>query len=108
MKNMNKDVDTKDKILSLIRDNQDKIKAYGVKKIGLFGSFVRNMQGPTSDIDFLIEFEEDKKTFDNFINLSFLLEEVLKRRVEVVTSESLSPYLAPYILKEVEYVSFSS
>lgn len=57
-----------------------------------------------SDIDLLVEFEPGKKTFDNFIHLIFLLEDNLKRRVELVTPESLSPHLRPYLLKEVEYV----
>jgi len=105
---MKEGIETKEKILNLIRRNEDEMKLLGVISLGLFGSFVRNEQNPTSDIDLLVEFEEGKKTFDNFINLGFLLEEVLKRRVELVTRESLSPYLAPYILKEVEYVSFSS
>ena len=60
-----------------------------------------------SDVDLLVEFEEGQKTFDNFIQLSFWLEEMLKRRVELVTVDSLSPYLRPYITQEVEYVPFT-
>ena len=40
------------------------------------------------------------------MDLSFFLEEKLERRVEIVTTESLSPHIGPYILAEVEYVSF--
>ena len=104
---MDTETATKDKILGVILHNRDKIKAFGVRRLGLFGSFVRQEQGETSDIDFLVEFEKDKKTFDNFIQLSFLLEDSLKRRVELVTSEALSPYIGPHVLKEVEYVTFS-
>jgi predicted nucleotidyltransferase len=56
-----------------------------------------------SDVDVLVEFEQDRKTFDNFIQLSFLLEDLFQRRVELVTIESLSPYIGPHILSEVEY-----
>ena len=105
---MEKQISTKDHVLAVIGDIEDRIKAFGVRKLGLFGSFARQEQDPESDIDFLVEFEKDKKTFDNFINLSFLLEDALARRVELVTPESLSPYLSRYILDEVEYVSFSS
>ena len=42
---------------------------------------------------------------DNFIQLSFFLEDLLKRRVELVTPESISPYIRPYIMNEVEYVT---
>ncbi|TES92447.1 MAG: nucleotidyltransferase [Candidatus Cloacimonadota bacterium] len=99
---------TKDEVLEVIRHHEGKIKPYGVKKLGLFGSFARDEQNLASDLDLLVEFESEKKTFDNLVNLSFMLEEVLKRRVELVTTESLSPYIGPHILKEVEYVTFSS
>ena len=73
-----------------------------MRRIGLFGSFVRGEQHLGSDIDFLVEFEPSKKTFDNFIKLSMFLEEALQHKVELVTPESLSPYLGPHILREVE------
>jgi predicted nucleotidyltransferase len=97
-------VQTKEKTLALIEEHQDRIKALGVKKLGLFGSFVREEQGVESDIDLLVEFEQGKKTFDNFMQLSFFLEDLLKRRVELITPESLSPYIGPHIVNEVEYV----
>jgi predicted nucleotidyltransferase len=101
---MDTPVQTKEKTLALIEEHQDRIKALGVKKIGLFGSFVREEQGVESDIDLLVEFEQGKKTFDNFIHLSFFLEDLFKRRVELITPESLSPYIGPHIISEVEYV----
>ena len=97
---------TKERILTTITANQDTIRAFGVKRLGLFGSFVRRHPQPHSDIDLLVEFEPGKKTFDNFIQLCFLLEQLLERPVELVTVESLSPYIGPRILKEVEYVGF--
>jgi predicted nucleotidyltransferase len=80
----------------------------GVKRLGLFGSFVRGDQATRSDVDLLVEFEEGRKTFDNFMQLSFVLEEVLQRRVELVTLESLSPYIGPHILREVEYAPLAA
>lgn len=62
---------TKENIISTIQANQDKIKAFGVKRLGLFGSFVRERQEPDSDIDLLAEFQPEHKTFDNLIQLSF-------------------------------------
>ena len=103
-----KEIETKERVLELIRSNQDKIRSYGVRKLGLFGSFVRSEQKPESDIDLLVEFEQDKKSFDNFIQLVFFLEEILKRRVELITNDALSPYISPHIIREVEYVKFSS
>jgi predicted nucleotidyltransferase len=71
----------------------------------LFGSFVRGEQHPGSDIDLLVEFEPTRKTFDGFMALSFFLEEILQHKVELVTTESLSPYLGPHILSEVQDVA---
>jgi len=101
-------VSRKYKILDVLRKNQEKFRAYGVKKLGIFGSFVRNEQNLRSDVDLLVEFLEGKKTFDNFIHLSFLLEELFENRVELVTTDSLSSYIGSHILKEVEYVIISS
>ena len=98
-------VQTKKDLLSAIRRHPHKIKTFGVKRLGLFGSFVRNQQSAGSDIDLLVEFEEGQKTFNNFIQLSFWLEEILSWSVELVTVEAISPYLRSYITQEVEYVT---
>ncbi len=103
-----KEIKTKEEILELIRLNQGKIRSYGVRKLGLFGSFVRGGQKPESDIDLLVEFHQGRKNFDNFIQLAFFLEEILGHRVELITIDALSPYIGPHIIKEVEYVNFSS
>ena len=101
-------IKTKQDILDLLDHNRFQLRALGVKRIGLFGSFVRGEQRPDSDIDLLVEFEAGRKTFDTFMELSFFLEEVLQRRIELVTVESLSPYLGPHILKEVEYAALAA
>ena len=99
---------TKRDVLNTLRQNSARLQALGVKRLGLFGSFVREEQRSASDIDLLVEFQPGKKTFDNFMELSFLLEDLFRRRVELVTTESLSPYLGPHILKEVQYVSLAA
>jgi uncharacterized protein len=96
-------VSTKQDILEALNQSQSHLRSLGVRRIGLFGSFVRNEQAADSDIDLLVEFEPEKKTFDNFMELSFFLEGVLGHCIDLVTTESLSPYIGPYILKEVEY-----
>ena len=99
---------TKDLIFQRILDEQKQLSSYGVKKIGLFGSFVRGEQTPMSDIDILVEFIPDKHTFDNFMEVAFLLEKILGRKVELITQEALSPYIGPHILKEVEIVPIAA
>ena len=105
---MSTNVQTKEDVLSVLGRNALRIKGFGVKRVGLFGSFARREQDVRSDIDFLVEFDPEEKTFDNFMNLSFLLEELTGRRVELVTTESLSPHIGPHILEEVEDVSLDS
>lgn len=97
----------KERIFALLAANIDQIKAFGVKRIGLFGSFVRDEQHSGSDIDLLVDFEPELKTFQNFMGLSFFLEELLGAKVELVTRESLSPYIGPHILREVQYGDLS-
>jgi uncharacterized protein len=101
-------IGTKQEIFNVLQQNQSHISALGVKKIGVFGSFVRGEQHASSDIDLLVEFEPTRKTFDTFMELSFFLEDVLRHRIEIVTLESLSPYIGPHILKEVEYVAIDA
>jgi len=101
-------IKTKQDVLKILHQNRDRLKALGVSRIGLFGSFVRGEHHRDSDIDLLVEFEVGQKTFDAFMELSFFLEEILQRRIELVTVESLSPYIGPHILKEVEYAALAA
>jgi len=105
MENIRMSAQTKEFVRMLIREHESGIKTYGVRRLGLFGSFARNQQGKDSDVDILVEFEPGLKTYDNFIHLAFFLEDILKRRVDLVTPDALSPYMASGILKEVEYVT---
>ena len=98
----------KQDILAILRDNEERFRSFGVRRIGLFGSFVRGQQTEDSDVDLLVEFEPGQKSFDRFMNLSFFLEDTIGRRVELVTVEALSPYIGPRILAEVEYVAFAA
>lgn len=100
--------DSKESILNCLLQQRECLVGLGVVGIGLFGSFVRGEQTPASDIDLLVEFEPGKHTFDNFMELSFLLEDLLGRKVDIVTPEGLSPYIGPHILQEVERVAIAT
>jgi len=92
-------------ILKRIEENRQPIKNYGVKKIGLFGSYVRDEQQHKSDIDILVEFEKGKKTFDNYMDLKFFLEDLFSLKVDLVIEETVKPRLKPYILESVKYAA---
>jgi uncharacterized protein len=98
-------VQSKTDLLALIVNHRKQLRELGVRRFGVFGSFVREQQSGDSDVDVVVEFEPGLKTFDNFINLAFYLETLFGRRVDLLTPESLSPYIGPRILAEVEYVT---
>ncbi len=101
---MQRPVETKEEVLEALRGARQALRELGVRRLGLFGSFARGESSRDSDVDLLVEFEPGRKTFDRFMDVAFLLEAVLRRRVEMVTPESLSPYIGPHILREIEYV----
>lgn len=96
---------TKSEIVTIINKNGEALRSFGVGRIALFGSFVRDEATLGSDVDLLVEFEPGQKSFINFANLGFFLEEVLGRKVELVTRESLSPHAGAEILEEIEYIA---
>ena len=96
-------VRNKREIFALLAENESHLRRLGVGRCGLFGSFARGEQNEDSDVDILVEFEEGRKSFDNFMALAFFLEDLFGRKVDLLTPESLSPYIGPHILKEVEY-----
>ena len=96
---------TSESIMKKLEEHRDRIKGYGVKRIGLFGSFVRSEQTPGSDIDVLVEFERGEKTFDNYMDLKFFLEELFACKVDLVVKEAIKPALKESILESVNYAS---
>ncbi|PKL60280.1 MAG: nucleotidyltransferase [Methanomicrobiales archaeon HGW-Methanomicrobiales-4] len=79
-------------------------RKYGVKKIGIFGSYARNEQSSDSDVDVLVEFKNGEATFDNFMQLASYLEEIFSRHVDLLTCGGISKHIRPYIEKEVIWI----
>lgn len=94
---------TQSGILTKIEKNQDKIKGLGVKRIAIFGSFVKNRQTKGSDIDVLVEFRQGEKTFDNFMELRALLVKLFHRKIDLVTSQALKPRMKLTVLNQARY-----
>jgi len=96
---------SKNEILKTLKNIKGSLSQFGVSRIGLFGSSVRGDTSPNSDIDILIDFQNDKETYQNFISTCEFLENELKgQKVDIVTLKGLSPYIGKYILNEVVYV----
>jgi len=96
---------TSNKIIELINKNQNNIQKYGVKRIGLFGSYLTNKQKSDSDIDILVEFKKGEKTFDNYMDLKFYLENLFKHDVDLVIKDALKVKLRSNILRSVKYAT---
>ncbi|TAJ44280.1 nucleotidyltransferase family protein [Methanofollis fontis] len=90
--------------LALIRQNLSIIRErYGVARIGVFGSVVRGEATPASDIDVLVEFREGEETFDHLMDLTFYLEDLMGRPVDLVIADTLKPRVRGTVLAEVVY-----
>jgi predicted nucleotidyltransferase len=77
---------------------------FGVKRIGIFGSFARGEQKRTSDVDVLVEFGEGQATFDNFMQLVYYLEDLFGRNVDLLTVGGIDKYIRPRVEGEVIWV----
>lgn len=98
-------VDDLPSLKALLQEHQTEIRSFGVRRLGVFGSFAKGAQRADSDVDLLVEFEEGAKNIDNFVGLALLLEDTMGRRVDLLTPESLSPYMSQRILREMQYVT---
>lgn len=96
---------TREDILEKLQNHKLELSKFGVCTIGLFGSYVRNDQSSTSDIDLLIDFEPEKENFDNYMAVYDIFERMFEyEKIEIVTKNGLSQYIGPEILKSVVYV----
>jgi len=87
----------------LAKHKTELIEKYGVKEIGVFGSYLREEQKETSDIDILVEFKRPVGML-TFINLKNHLSDLLEINVDLVTKRALKPRIGRRILSEVVYV----
>lgn len=75
----------RDDIIELLKENMDEIRKFGVKKIGVFGSFARDESKKDSDVDVFVEFKEERGGFKDFGGLAEFLEKLLGREVDILT-----------------------
>ena len=94
-------------ILAQITAHKAQLKAMGAEKLGLFGSYARNQQTADSDIDFLIEFQKEKKTYNNFIEIAYFLEDIFQNEVDLLTPQSLTPTFLNCIQPDITYVTLT-
>ena len=95
---------SKQEIIDIIRNSKPVLETrYGVNRLGLFGSYVREQQRKKSDIDLLVSFNHEIDLFQ-FLDLREFLETRLRHKVDLVMESALKPAIGRRILAEVEYV----
>ena len=98
----------KNEILRVLRENKEKLKEFGVKRIGIFGSFIRGEVTEKSDIDVVFEFERGKATFKNVCGLVDFLEKLFGREIDLLTPDGIESirikHVKEEIKREIEYV----
>jgi len=94
----------RDQALKLLAQSKPTLAVrYGVTRLALFGSTVRNAARSDSDVDVLVEFD-GPATSARYFGVQFYLEDVLGSPVDLVTEKALRAELRPYIEKEALYV----
>lgn len=101
-------VENKAELLRVLHGHASAIQAFGVLKLGVFGSFARDTATPDSDVDLFVEFAPERRTLRSLLGLSQYLESTLGRKVDLVTPGSLNPFTGKYILEEVQYVPLAA
>lgn len=91
--------------LAVIQSHLAELLALGARRLGVFGSYARGEERDDSDVDVYVEFDDAKRTYDNFFALHERLEKLLGRRVDLVTDKSLTETKARLILPTVRYAA---
>jgi predicted nucleotidyltransferase len=90
-----------DEIKEVLDKHKEELKRrYGVKEIGIFGSFARGEEKDDSDVDILVEFDGPIGFF-KFLELEEFLSNLIGRKVDLVSKKALKPHIGKHILEEV-------
>ena len=95
---------SKGDIFSRLKAKKPILQNYGINDIGVFGSCLNETYTENSDIDLLLDFQEENENFDNYIAVCELLENLFKdQKIDIVTKNGLSAHFSQEILEKVEY-----
>ena len=93
----------KSTIIEILSKNRKLLKDYGVKKIGLFGSYLHQKETDNSDIDLLVDADENMSLL-RFADLQLKLSKIFDHKIDLVSINGISKYIKPTVMKEVEFV----
>jgi hypothetical protein len=92
-------------IVAYLRENKALFHdRFGVTRMGIFGSFVRDDQVSSSDIDMVVEIEKGKKNIHSFLQLKRVLERDLAREIDLGFEHSLKPIVREKLKGQIIYV----
>jgi Predicted nucleotidyltransferases len=92
-------------IQAILQEHKDYlVEKFGVIEIAIFGSYARGEQREDSDIDLIVDFKKGWKTFDNYMDLKFYLEELFGKKVDLMIKSAINPRIKPFIIEEAIYV----
>ena len=95
---------TRRTVITRIRKNRAQLEKLGVKSLSLFGSVARGEARKNSDVDILVEFK-GKATFDRYMDTKFFLEDLLGRKVDLVTPKAIKPRMKPFVMQDLVHVA---
>lgn len=105
---MKRDALTKEEMIEKLKGNKEILKKYGVRRIGVFGSYVRGEQKRGSDIDLVVEFDLEefgkdfKGLFDAFMGLSSYIEMLFDRKIDILTPDCIRTIRIKGVAEEIE------
>jgi predicted nucleotidyltransferase len=91
-------------VAAQLQEQSEQLKNLGVQSLALFGSVARNESTPSSDLDFLVEFR-GRASFDQYMDLKFLLEDLFEVSVDLVMKHTLKPQIRQRVLAEAIHVA---
>ena len=92
----------KEEILKKLRENRGKVKKFGVKRIGIFGSFVKDKATEKSDIDVVVEFDLKDLTFDKYLAFEEFLRDLFSKEVDIITKDGLESIRIEHIREDIK------
>ncbi|MGB8646528.1 MAG: nucleotidyltransferase family protein [Anaerolineae bacterium] len=94
----------REEILALLHEHRAELTKLGAKSLAVFGSVARDQVRDDSDVDVLVEFD-GPPTFDSYMDIKFYLEDLLGRKVDLGTPDTLKPRIKQRILQEAVHVA---
>lgn len=90
----------KEKVLKLLKEHLEEIQQFKIQRMFIFGSVARNQESPISDIDVLVKFE-GPPSYDRYMDLKFFLEDLLGRKVDLITEDALRSEVRQFVKKDL-------